>query len=379
MESEVKKRFPCKDCKKTFSRNNALKRHRQSFAHTTGIPCHQCDKAFSRSDDLSLHLQKVHKLGFKEAGRKSGSLRRKIKRSNWKDAEDNRMAAAIEKALLRPSDESTSTDKVVTTLTVPKDVPFTLSVAPGTIMEDILPNVASDTPDPPGNFLPITFDSNMDDIPSNATSDSVEDQLPVAFTITKSLSLEALNNSPGYGTVLSIQDKANVHSTPSTEQLLEQITSLNLPVLDIREWEKMEKFFEDVSEETTPLAPIENPLDPVGTHHSGQASTDHNIMECAVLPIQPNRSAIEESHTPPHSPTAQPPESSITEEHSPTTTAPVQSPIEPISSSASAEPSNIPATWLQVEELWLNLYVNDETTALTTALDFVRQLSNLPK
>ena len=71
------------------------------------------------------------------------------------------MAAAIEKALLRPSDESTSTDKVVTTLTVPKDVPFTLSVAPGTIMEDILPNVASESPDLPGNFLPITFDSNI--------------------------------------------------------------------------------------------------------------------------------------------------------------------------------------------------------------------------
>jgi hypothetical protein len=316
-------------------------------------------------------------------------LRRKIKRSNWKDAEDTRMAAAIEKALLRPSNESTSTDKVVTTLTVPKDVPFTLSVAPDITMEDIIPNAASETSDLQGNFIPITSDSKMDDIPSKSTSDSVEDRLPVAFTITKSLSLEALNNSPGYGTVLSIQDNANIFSTPSTEQLLQQITSLNLPVLDLREWEKMEKFFEDVSEQTTPLAPLENPLDPVVTHHSGQASTDQNIMECAVLPIQSSRSAIEESHTPPHSPTAQPPETSITEEHSPTTTALVQSPIshpeledspvEPIFSSAPAEPSKIPATWLQVEELWLNLYMNDETTALTTALDFVRQLSNLPK
>ena len=103
-----------------------------------------------------------------------------------------------------------------------------------------------------------------------------------------------------------------------------------------------------------------------------------------------SRSAIEESHTPPHSPTPQPPETSTIEEYSPANTVPVQSPnspllelednpIEPTPSRVASEPTNIPATWLHVEELWLNLYVDDETTALTTALDFVRQLQNLSK
>jgi hypothetical protein len=43
------------------------------------------------------------------------------------------------------------------------------------------------------------------------------------------------------------------------------------------------------------------------------------------------------------------------------------------------ESIGIPATWLQVEDLWLHLYVSDEAAALNTAMDFVQQLQNLSK
>jgi hypothetical protein len=40
---------------------------------------------------------------------------------------------------------------------------------------------------------------------------------------------------------------------------------------------------------------------------------------------------------------------------------------------------DIPATSPKVEDLWLNLYVDEEPTALNTALDFMKQLHNLSK
>ena len=104
-----------------------MKRHTTSFAHTKGIPCHLCKKYFSRTDDLSLHLQKLHQLSFKDAGRKSGSLRRKTKRKNRNNEELDEMAAEIERALLNPSKKLITPQKVVASLTVPKDTPFTIS------------------------------------------------------------------------------------------------------------------------------------------------------------------------------------------------------------------------------------------------------------
>jgi hypothetical protein len=55
--------------------------------------------------------------------------------------------------------------------------------------------------------------------------------------------------------------------------------------------------------------------------------------------------------------------------------------LEPTTSSQKSviDDIDIPATWLKVEDFWLNLHVDDEPAALNTALDFMMQLQNLSK
>jgi hypothetical protein len=214
MEKEVIKRYPCKECEKTFSRRNSLKRHSTSFAHTKGIPCNLCKKHFSRTDDLSLHLQKQHNLAFKDAGRKSGSLRRKAKRKRRNDEDLDEMAAEIERALLNPSKAPVTPDKVVATITVPKDLPFTIS-AP--------------TPDIP---------EGLEDLVAGLTSGPT---LPVAYTITNSNSLEAISkagkddNTKGLGTILSIVDITPMEASTSfnitDEEILQQASGSISPTI----------------------------------------------------------------------------------------------------------------------------------------------------
>ena len=341
-------RFPCKDCDKTFSRKNALKRHRSSFAHTSGIPCHLCQKAFSRRD-LSVHLQKIHEYSLKEAGRKSGSLKKKTKRSNWKESEDDRMAAQIERALLNPT-KSKTTESVVATIAVPKDVPFTLSKAPSMEVEDTQGSV--DNHNVQGEELPITFN------------------------ITKSNSLEALSkqgnniNAVCLGTILSVQDHVSEFPsiTPATtnQEVLEQATQLALPIFDLHEWERLEKCFQESSIQAQLEAALDVPDQELGCQPTGDVHTNHNIMECTVSADIPISKVVEEVNTPPSSPTPPPPDSpeplgedsteGLHTPEIPLSPNPVNEDKgpEPITSSPFVKESiGIPATWLQVEDLWL--------------------------
>ena len=103
--------------------------------------------------------------------------------------------------------------------------------------------------------------------------------------------------------------------------------------------------------------------------------------------------AVEEVDTPPSSPTPLPPEipEPLGEDSNDDSSFP-QIPLspnieeeeigpEPTTSTQDPEKEkiDIPATWLQVEDLWLNLYVEDEPTALNVALDSVKQWQNMSK
>jgi hypothetical protein len=368
MEKEVIKRYSCKECEKTFSRRNSLKRHSTSFAHTKGIPCSQCKKHFSRTDDLSLHLQKQHGLAFKDAGRKAGSSRRKAKRKRRDNEDLDEMAAEIERALLNPSKATVSPDKVVATITVPKDLPFTIS-AP--------------TPDIP---------AGLEDLVAGLTSGPT---LPVAYTIVNSNSLEAISkvskddNTKGLGTILSIVDiapmEASTSFTLTDEEILKQASALSLPLFDLSEWEKMERFLKEHGTTTSKEAEGHSLTSNSQQPPTDAASAITNTAVVAMTSDDLTRELAEEA--PPSLPNASIQLQSVEEPPSVSTSESTHS-IKAVefnedepSTSSRPEPSNrgIPATWLQVEDLWLSLFQCDETKALTTALDFVKQLQNISK
>jgi hypothetical protein len=68
------------------------------------------------------------------------------------------MAAATEKALLTPTKKLKTADKVVASIQVPKDTPFTLSKAPSSELKDIKLDANNQTPT--GNIFPVTFTIN---------------------------------------------------------------------------------------------------------------------------------------------------------------------------------------------------------------------------
>jgi hypothetical protein len=206
----------------------------------------------SRTDDLSIHPKKIHDFSFKEAGRKAGSLRRKSKRNNWKETEDDRMAAQIERALLNPSKAKT-TDKVVATIAVPTDAPFTISKAPSMEVMDTQGSVNVHTVQ--GETLPITF------------------------SITQSKSLEAIgkegNNihAEGLGTILTVQDHVSDVPSPTPVTNLEALEQAAQPVpapFDIEEWERLEQLFTESSILAHTEAVLDNPGQELGCQPPGE-------------------------------------------------------------------------------------------------------------
>jgi hypothetical protein len=368
MEEAVKVRFPCKDCKKTFSHKNALKRHRTSYAHTSGIPCNICSKPFSRTDDLSLHLQRQHKLSFKDAGRKAGSSRRKAKRSAAKESEDDRMAAAIEHAFLSPAKKA-KTGLITATATRPENEASTSTPEVSEVINEVITPDADKIADP-SKIFPVTFD------------------------IIKSLSLEAIGKhdnatATGLGTILSIQDIAL--ELPPTDSLNPGLPIVyDLPVFDLSEWEKLEKYLEEQSKNATSEAKIDNLSIPLEKQPTGEASIPQDLGTDAVISDDLISKPTKETNFPPSSLSPLPPHSptQIGEDSDHNSPSPIPSSIadqiiedkgpEPSTSSniPITEKRGIPSVWLQVEELWLNLYMNNEPAALTTALDFVNQLQS---
>jgi hypothetical protein len=284
------------------------------------------------------------------------------------------MAAQIERALLNPSKAKT-TDTVVATIAVPTDAPFTISKAPSMEVMDTQGSV------------------NIHTVQGEA--------LPITFNITKSKSLEAIGkqgnnvNAEGLGTILTVQD--HVSDVPSftqvtNQEVLEQATQPAPPPFDLEEWERLEKFFTESSILAHSEAALDVPDQELGCQPTGDVHTNHNIMECTVSADIPISKVVEEVNTPPSSPTPPPPDSpeplgedsteGLHTPEIPLSPNPVNEDKgpEPITSSPFVKESiGIPATWLQVEDLWLNLYVIDEATALNTAMDFWKQLQNLSK
>ena len=53
-------KYECDKCRKTYSGNGELKRHRQSAHQGVKHACDQCDKSYSDNGDLNKHKQSVH-------------------------------------------------------------------------------------------------------------------------------------------------------------------------------------------------------------------------------------------------------------------------------------------------------------------------------
>ena len=170
------------------------------------------------------------------------------------------MTATIEKAPMIPAKKSKTTDKVVTSLAVPQDTPFTIAKAPSKDSEDSTKDVNNNIQ---GNCLPIIF------------------------TINSSQSLDACSksgsnaNAEGLGTILSVHDIARdqppTKSAAEDLQLLHQAKTLDLPIFDLREWEKLERFFEDLSTQATSQADIDPPDHQTGSQPAGEASIHHKL------------------------------------------------------------------------------------------------------
>jgi hypothetical protein len=208
------------------------------------------------------------------------------------------------------------------------------------------------------------------------------------------LSLEALGKhdnatATGLGTILSIQDIAL--ELPPADSLNPGLPIVyDLPVFDLSEWEQLEKYLEEQSKNATSEAKIDNLTIPVENQPTGEASIPQDLVTDAVISDDLISNSTMETNFPPSSVSQLPPHSpaQIGEDSDLNSTPPIPSSItdqiiedkgpEPSTSSniPCTEKRGIPSVWLQVEELWLNLYMSDEPTALTTALDFVKQLQS---
>jgi hypothetical protein len=145
--------------------------------------------------------------------------------------------------------------------------------------------------------------------------------------------------------------------------------------------------------ETSSETEADNPDHQPGSQPTGKASVDLDFEENTVSSDNSIREAAGEMNTPPSSPTPWLPESPDPPgQDSQESVSIPQIPLSPhfeeedkgLEPTTSSQKSviddiDIPATWLKVEDFWLNLHVDDEPAALNTALDFMMQLQNLSK
>jgi hypothetical protein len=164
--------------------------------------------------------------------------------------------------------------------------------------------------------------------------------------------------------------------------------ALSLPLFDLSEWEKMERFLKDQGPTTSTEAEGERLTSNSQQPFTDAASVIPNTGVVTMTSSDLTRELAEEA-TPSLSKTS----SLLQSVEEPPTDIPSTSQStnsindveinedEPSTSISRPETSNrgIPATWLQVEDLWLSLFQSDETKALTRALDFVKQFQNISK